>query len=44
MPPQFQQKAYEAGLIPGIPAASSTEEAANDDRDQIIAKINPASE
>lgn len=40
---EFQQKAYEAGLIPGIPGEPGGEEASNDDPGRIIAKISPVS-
>ena len=44
MPLEFQQKAHEAGLIPGISGESGVHEAGNDDPGHIIAKIGSASE
>jgi hypothetical protein len=43
MSPEFQQKAYEAGLIPGIPKEPGSEEGGDDDPGHIIAKVSPAS-
>jgi hypothetical protein len=42
MSPEFQQKAYEAGLIPGIPKEPGSKEGGNDPG-HILTKIGPAS-